>query len=463
MTRSAIAPRRAAGCTGTCLSPRYCTANANGNLTVENYVGNIADSRKPKVESRKGTRAQISVSTSYWSTQSRRASRWCFRGGVRTTLPGVTGGLLSAKVGGDHRFYIPDMQGHVRQVTDVDGDAIAEYQYDAWGLIQLTAASAMAFGDRGYTWDGKPGRYYVQQRHLRADLGRWMSVDPVETEPPYAYVANRPTWAVDPTGLRPLSAHDKHVIARLLAQFPGPVASVRDPGRMLWPRTPESLGLQRAVALAAQALRKEIEAVPVDKGAERAYNDVLSRWQRHGATGVELELAYRRLPPDPPGLRAAMWAIEQLGDARWGKAGAAPSTIGSGARPDEWKCNLFVANAYARGADLGWGGVGVPVRRSLRQPGVLNPTSANDLGNPAVTVRGFPVVAGLPRVGDIVAFHHPTRGGHAAIYLGGGYFRGLVIYASEHAVKVETIQYVLDNVGEPPYDAVTFRRYHPGG
>jgi len=119
---------------------------------------------------------------------------------IFTTLPGAPGGLLASKGGTTHRFYIPDMQGHVRQVTDIDGDAIAEYQYDAWGLIQLTAASAMAFGDWGYTWDGKPGRYYVQQRHLRADLGRWMSVDPVETEPPYAYVANRPTWAVDPSG-----------------------------------------------------------------------------------------------------------------------------------------------------------------------------------------------------------------------------------------------------------------------
>ncbi len=112
----------------------------------------------------------------------------------------MVGGLLSAKVGGNHRFYVPDMQGHVRQVTDVDGDAIAEYQYDAWGLIQLTAATAMAFADWGYTWDGKPGRYYVQQRHLRTDLGLWLSVDPVEGEPAYLYVGDRPTWAVDPSG-----------------------------------------------------------------------------------------------------------------------------------------------------------------------------------------------------------------------------------------------------------------------
>jgi hypothetical protein len=48
------------------------------------------------------------------------------------------------------------MQGHVRQVTDIDGDVIAEYQYDAWGLIADTNQTTMAVGDWGYTWDGKP-------------------------------------------------------------------------------------------------------------------------------------------------------------------------------------------------------------------------------------------------------------------------------------------------------------------
>lgn len=140
----------------------------------------------------------------------------------------MVGGLLSAKVGGSHRFYVPDMQGHVRQVTDVDGDAIAEYQDDAGGLIQLTAASALAFGDWGYTWDGKPGRYYVQQRHLRVDQGRWMSVDPVETEPPYLYVGDRPTWAVDPSGeqggrlVLPADPPTRKAALTLLAEPPVP-------------------------------------------------------------------------------------------------------------------------------------------------------------------------------------------------------------------------------------------------
>jgi len=196
--------------------PTVWSSDENGNLTVENYVGNVTsytfdtENRLTKVVqpsgyteenqySQDGLRrvrlAGTSTITYLWDDHVLLRDNSIF-----TTLPGAPGGLLASKGGTTHRFYIPDMQGHIRQVTDIDGDAIAEYQYDAWGLIQLTAASAMAFGDWGYTWDGKPGRYYVQQRHLRADLGRWMSTDPVETEPPYAYVGNRPTWAADPSG-----------------------------------------------------------------------------------------------------------------------------------------------------------------------------------------------------------------------------------------------------------------------
>jgi len=201
---------------GSYVYPTNWTSDENGNLTVENYVGNVTsytfdtENRLTKVVqpsgyteenqySQDGLRrvrvAGTSTITYLWDDHVLLRDN-----AIYTTLPGAPCGLLASKGGTTHRFYVPDMQGHVRQVTDIDGDAIAEYQYDAWGLIQLTAASAMAFGDWGYTWDGKPGRYYVQQRHLRADLGRWMSVDPVETEPPYAYVANRPTWAVDPSG-----------------------------------------------------------------------------------------------------------------------------------------------------------------------------------------------------------------------------------------------------------------------
>lgn len=201
---------------GSYVYPTNWTSDENGNLTVEDYVGNKTtftfdtENRLTKVVQVSGYTEENTYSADglrrvRLAGTSPIAYLWDDHvllrdNNIHTTLPGSPGGLLSAKVGGDHRFYIPDMQGHVRQVTDVDGDAVAEYQYDAWGLIQLTAATAMAFADWGYTWDGKPGRYYVQQRHLRADLGRWMSVDPVETEPPYLYVADRPTWTADPSG-----------------------------------------------------------------------------------------------------------------------------------------------------------------------------------------------------------------------------------------------------------------------
>jgi|GEM_PF-2566949 len=186
------------------------TSDENGNLTVENYVGNKTtftwdtENRLTKVVqvsgyteeneySADGLRrvrlAGTSTITYLWDDHVLLRDNSIF-----STLPSAPGGLLASKGGTTHRFYVPDMQGGLRAKSQERRDTRQR------GLIQLTAASAMAFGDWGYTWDGKPGRYYVQHRHLRADLGRWMSEDPVETEPPYAYVANRPTWAADPSG-----------------------------------------------------------------------------------------------------------------------------------------------------------------------------------------------------------------------------------------------------------------------
>jgi RHS repeat-associated protein len=56
-----------------------------------------------------------------------------------------------------------------------------------------------AFGQFGYERDAA-SRLYVRARHLRPDQGRWLSRDPVETEPRYLYVANQPTAKTDPSG-----------------------------------------------------------------------------------------------------------------------------------------------------------------------------------------------------------------------------------------------------------------------
>ena len=58
-------------------------------------------------------------------------------------------------------------------------------------------------------------RQYVRARHLRPDLGRWMTVDPLwPREQPYRYVQNSPSNDVDPTGLQLLSIYAAQVIAQ---------------------------------------------------------------------------------------------------------------------------------------------------------------------------------------------------------------------------------------------------------
>jgi len=43
----------------------------------------------------------------------------------------------------------------------------------------------------------------VRARWLNAGTGNWLSVDPIQSEPRYSYVRNRPNLLVDPTGLNP--------------------------------------------------------------------------------------------------------------------------------------------------------------------------------------------------------------------------------------------------------------------
>ena len=63
-----------------------------------------------------------------------------------------------------------------------------------------------AFGARGYE-RGAAMRLYVRARHLRVDLGRWVSKDSgtidAAVADPYSYVLNRPTVEADPRGLGP--------------------------------------------------------------------------------------------------------------------------------------------------------------------------------------------------------------------------------------------------------------------
>jgi RHS repeat-associated protein len=111
----------------------------------------------------------------------------------------VTGALVL------NRGYAEDAQGSVQATTDSGGGVTSRYIIDAWGNIVSGAPidNPFSFGDGyGYWQDAALGLYYVRARWLNPQTGTWLSVDPVLSEPRYAYVHICPTMLIDPTGMQ---------------------------------------------------------------------------------------------------------------------------------------------------------------------------------------------------------------------------------------------------------------------
>ncbi len=132
-----------------------------------------------------------------------------------TQLPGIWGGAFSFKRGADHYFLLPDLQGHTRHMANAAGAVTHTFIYDAWGReiwpIVGTGVYLRPFGQWGYYRD-TASRLYVRARHLRVELGKWVSRDPIGFEggdmSAYRYVASVPVTRFDPTGqLELVSTH----------------------------------------------------------------------------------------------------------------------------------------------------------------------------------------------------------------------------------------------------------------
>ena len=65
-------------------------------------------------------------------------------------------------------YYVTDLSGNVKGITDANGKLVASYEYDEWGKV-LTADTDIAKQNpiryRGYYYDNETGLYYLQYFH----------------------------------------------------------------------------------------------------------------------------------------------------------------------------------------------------------------------------------------------------------------------------------------------------------
>ena len=124
-----------------------------------------------------------------------------------THEPGLYGNLLSQHRNGVTSYFHYDGRGDTIALTDDSGDVTDTKEYDALGNVIASVGSTVTpyqFGGRhGYQADNTG--LNVRARVYQPAVARWTSMDPLGFSDGlnlYAYVFNRPTARVDPSGTR---------------------------------------------------------------------------------------------------------------------------------------------------------------------------------------------------------------------------------------------------------------------
>ncbi|MFR5875703.1 MAG: RHS repeat domain-containing protein [Eubacterium sp.] len=85
---------------------------------------------------------------------------------------------------GSTYFYIKNVQGDVTNIVDSEGNVLADYSYDTWGLTSVDRdnssneiATINPIRYRGYYQDEGIGAYYLQSRYYIAEWSRFLNSD----------------------------------------------------------------------------------------------------------------------------------------------------------------------------------------------------------------------------------------------------------------------------------------------
>lgn len=201
------------------------TLLATGNFTAYSYD---AENRLTKVEDFvAGTPTPAFTSTYRYDGLGRRiekvangqTTRYVYDGedilleydGANTLLARYTHGPdfdepIAMTRGSNTVFYHQDGLGSVTDLTDSAGATAKSYSYDAYGtIVDQTGTLEQPYTYTGREFDSESGLYYYRARHYDPTAGRFLQKDPIGINGGdlnlYAYAANNPLDAIDPTGL----------------------------------------------------------------------------------------------------------------------------------------------------------------------------------------------------------------------------------------------------------------------
>jgi RHS repeat-associated protein len=122
-------------------------------------------------------------------------------GSTVTRRPFTRGEQVSAT----SQFFGADHLGSATEVTNSSATLFARYAFDPWGRRTLTAGTDVtSAGYAGYRWHPGGGLELTLHRGYDAELGRWVSQDPIGLQGGsnfFAYAENNPVRFNDPLGL----------------------------------------------------------------------------------------------------------------------------------------------------------------------------------------------------------------------------------------------------------------------
>ncbi len=197
---------------------RTLTYDANGNLTNDGAGKTFIYDAANRLISITQNGTTTGYTYDGWGHRVQETSngavvkQWVWCGGVqpceeRDASNNVTKRFyaLGEQINGTPYFVTKDRLGNICEMTNNAGGLVARYDYDPYGRRTLVSGTDLAdFGFTGFYHDQATGLDFSRTRPYIADLGRWLSRDPIGERGGinlYRYCLNDPLNYIDPSGL----------------------------------------------------------------------------------------------------------------------------------------------------------------------------------------------------------------------------------------------------------------------